>query len=116
MKAIDGMMEYHTASNIVGLLWNTPLEDAEKPSAYASQLDKSQVEFAIEVFNHRDDVTLDEVKTLRPILDAMLAGAVRDLAMVFQHLNDCSFQIRGNFEALLDSNPVVYLRSCDNGE
>jgi hypothetical protein len=101
-------MEYHTASNIVGLLRNTPLENAEKPGVYASQLDKSQVESAIEIFDRRGDLTPDEVKTLRPILQAVLAGAVRGLAMVFQHLNDCSFQIRGNFEALRYSPVHVF--------
>ncbi len=87
----------------------------QEPGVYASQLDKSQVESAIEIFNRRGDLTPDEVKTLRPILQAVLAGAVRGLAMVFQHLNDCSFQIRGNFEALLDSNPSCIFENAMMG-
>ena len=115
MKAINGMMEDHTASKTAGLLRNTPLENAEQEGVFASQLDKSQVEFAIKVFNHRNEFTATELKTLQPILRAVLAGAVRGLDMVFAHLNDCSFQIRGDFEAFLDRNPEVYLRKYDDG-
>jgi hypothetical protein len=107
------MIKQHTASIKTGLLRSTPLENADRHD-YPSNLNKAQVEFTIELFNCKCDFTPDEVKTLQPMLLAVLIRAARGLGDVLAHLNDTGFQIRGNFKDFIESNPKVFLRNYDN--
>jgi hypothetical protein len=110
VKAIKGMTKHHSASGLWQLLEDTPLENAQYIGALTGALDRTQIEFALSIFNNWSAVSIYEVERLRPILLAVLAGAVRGLSRVFEYLNDYGgTQVKGDFKELLNRNPVVYI-------
>ncbi|RFU81529.1 hypothetical protein TARUN_688 [Trichoderma arundinaceum] len=108
-RAIDAMMEEHSAEKVGDLLRDSPLENADMPGKLTGQLDKADIELAIDIFNDWPKFDDAQLERLRPILVAVLAGAVRGLARMFQHLNVHSFQVHGRFEGILQMNPAVYV-------
>lgn len=107
-KAIEGMLKDHTGSAISRFLNNTPLENAVGEGEYTGGLDVSDIEFAIDIFNSLY-LERPQIDRLRGILLPVLAGSIRGLHHVLQHLNTHSFQLRGEFNDLVVENAPVFL-------
>ncbi|OQD98923.1 hypothetical protein PENSOL_c008G03731 [Penicillium solitum] len=107
-KAIEGMLKDHTGSAISRFINNTPLDNAVCKGKYTDGLGVSDIEFAIDVFNSLY-LERPHIDRLRGILLPVLAGSIRGLHKVLQHLNTHSFQLRGEFNDLVVENDPVFL-------
>lgn len=74
--SITGMMPYQSASCVAELLHNTPLHNANFSRALTAELDRTQIEFAISIFNNWAAVSTCEIKRLGPPIPAVLAGGL----------------------------------------
>lgn len=107
-KAIEGILKDHTGSATSHFINNTPLENAFRKGKYSDGLGVSDIEFAIDVFNSLY-LERPQIDRLRRILLPVLAGSIRGLHKVLQHLNTHSFQLRGEFNDLVVENDPVFL-------
>jgi hypothetical protein len=107
-RAIERLLKEHTGSGISIYLDNTPLENAMCEGMYTNGLNASEIEFAIFVFNSLE-IERPNIDRLQGIILPVLAGAIRGVYKVLQHLNTRSFQLRGDFNDLVDQNLPVFL-------
>jgi hypothetical protein len=114
-KVVEDAVKNHNGSITSSIVHGTPLKGATRDGMYAAWLEKSDVEFTINIFNHRGKLTIEEVERLQPMLRAVLAVVVRGIHHVFSYLNDSSFQLHRNIETLVESNSDVYIeQTCLN--
>lgn len=107
-RALKAMLKAHTGTNTSELLKGTRLEGANLKGQYTARLDASDIEFAIDMFNSLD-LNDSDTERLRGIILPILAGSLRGLHKVLQHLKSGSFQLRGNFNDVVVKNFPVFL-------
>ena len=75
-------------------------------------LTAEQCVFAVNIFDRKERLSLEDRRQLQPILVPILAAAVHGVHIVYQYVNNESTKLERDIQALFVENPVVYLRDC----
>lgn len=112
LEVVRKMCEQQSGSGIPNELKGTELNDACNYGMYTSGFTKEDCIFAVNLFNRKGPLTAQEIATLEPILDGVLAAAIRGMFHLLDYLKNVGGPMNRRVELLFQKNQKVFLKDC----